>query len=596
MIDQRAFSHTLRVVIAFAAASFFFAPRAQAASKIWVGPTSLAFWNTPDNWSPASVPGTGDDAFITPSDNILRQIIYQYTGPPVTQNSLTLNLAGGPGGSLSEPLFFSMDNYVLSASTESVGNSNFAGNGVALFLQSGGENNVGSGGLSLGVTPSDFGTYALSGGTATIDGSVYVGGTSGGAGGVGDLGVSGSGVLTVNGTLVAYNTTDPYNGPTAINFSGGTINAAALNFNGMPSLLNWSGGTLNINSSVSFDSAAAGSTTGAAFGSALTLGFGQTLRITGSETLGGTGSFGLTVNSGGKHTVTNDINLTHTGTLTLNAGGSATAGVQLLTGNSGTVDLSGGGTMTVGIVGEAVPADGSVLIGTGGTVAGTGTIVGAVVNDGGTVQPGFTAGLSQTTGPGLLHITGPYAQAAGGMLKIEIGGTARGTQYDALLASGQASLGGTLQVSLINSFSPALNDSFDILDASSISGPFTTLFLPSLGASFTWNTSQLYTAGVLRVVASPGLPGDFNHNGTVEAGDYVVWREGLNTTHSPGDYGVWRAHFGRSAGTASSTVADAATHTAVPEPASIAMLAVCMTLLFQSRFRCVMCGQRFSKN
>jgi hypothetical protein len=42
------------------------------------------------------------------------------------------------------------------------------------------------------------------------------------------------------------------------------------------------------------------------------------------------------------------------------------------------------------------------------------------------------------------------------------------------------------------------------------------------------------------------LPGDFNHNGAVDAADYVVWRKGLSTmTYAPADYNVWRAHFGQ---------------------------------------------------
>ena len=39
-----------------------------------------------------------------------------------------------------------------------------------------------------------------------------------------------------------------------------------------------------------------------------------------------------------------------------------------------------------------------------------------------------------------------------------------------------------------------------------------------------WNTVQLYTTGVLGLAAA-GVPGDYNHNGTVDAADYVVWRK-----------------------------------------------------------------------
>ena len=47
---------------------------------------------------------------------------------------------------------------------------------------------------------------------------------------------------------------------------------------------------------------------------------------------------------------------------------------------------------------------------------------------------------------------------------------------------------------------------------------------------------------------SVSTPGDYNHNGVVDAGDYVAWRKGLGTTFTQSDYGVWRAHFGQVAG------------------------------------------------
>ena len=56
----------------------------------------------------------------------------------------------------------------------------------------------------------------------------------------------------------------------------------------------------------------------------------------------------------------------------------------------------------------------------------------------------------------------------------------------------------------------------------------------------------------------PGLPGDFNADGAVDAADYVVWRTGLGTTYTVADYIDWQQHFGESSGGGSST--------AVPEP------------------------------
>jgi hypothetical protein len=77
--------------------------------------------------------------------------------------------------------------------------------------------------------------------------------------------------------------------------------------------------------------------------------------------------------------------------------------------------------------------------------------------------------------------------------------------------------------------------------------------------------------------APPGVPGDYNKDGTVNAADYVVWREHLGQTFqldnevsgvtpgsvTPDDYTAWRARFGNTSGSGTgNTVAIAA----VPEP------------------------------
>ena len=81
--------------------------------------------------------------------------------------------------------------------------------------------------------------------------------------------------------------------------------------------------------------------------------------------------------------------------------------------------------------------------------------------------------------------------------------------------------GGTLQVLLLPAFNPAAGQSFDIMDCGSRIGTFSSLSLPRLPTSERWNTLQLYTSGVLSVVSTT-LPGAFNHDGVVNAADYIV--------------------------------------------------------------------------
>jgi len=198
--------------------------------------------------------------------------------------------------------------------------------------------------------------------------------------------------------------------------------------------------------------------------------------------------------------------------------------------NHSVVDTVGGGSVTL----------------LSGDVTGEGTLSGDVNNQSATVAPGNS--------PGILTIDGDYTQGTGGTLAIEIAGNTPGHEYDRLVVNGQANLAGTLDVSLTD-FTPSNGDTFDILDFSSFSGDFDTLNLPN---DFSWDV----TTGLLTVGSGgPGLPGDFNGNGVVDAADYTLWQDGLNGAYTQADYLVWKNNFGNSSGNGSSA--------AVPEPASV---------------------------
>jgi hypothetical protein len=81
---------------------------------------------------------------------------------------------------------------------------------------------------------------------------------------------------------------------------------------------------------------------------------------------------------------------------------------------------------------------------------------------------------------------------------------------------------------------------------------------------------------------TPGLPGDFNSDGRVDAADYVLWRK---TDNTQAKYNEWRANFGAEAGIGGGSAGLVA---AVPEPGSL-LVALCgaaaMALAFTLR-RC----------
>jgi hypothetical protein len=108
-----------------------------------------------------------------------------------------------------------------------------------------------------------------------------------------------------------------------------------------------------------------------------------------------------------------------------------------------------------------------------------------------------------------------------------------------------------------------------------LSGSFDTLVLPP---NLEWNVAYGPNDLVLSVVG-PGLAGDFNRDGAIDAADYVVWRKNIG---APPTYQTWRSNFGR---TASGAVSAAISSGAVPEPASwiICLAAACACLATRPR-------------
>jgi hypothetical protein len=89
--------------------------------------------------------------------------------------------------------------------------------------------------------------------------------------------------------------------------------------------------------------------------------------------------------------------------------------------------------------------------------------------------------LAPGNSPGMITVDGDFAQSSSGVLAIEIGGTAPGTQYDVLNVTGDAFLGGTLAVSLIDNFIPLVGDEFAFLNVGGLlSGDFQSVTFDGL--------------------------------------------------------------------------------------------------------------------
>lgn len=123
----------------------------------------------------------------------------------------------------------------------------------------------------------------------------------------------------------------------------------------------------------------------------------------------------------------------------------------------------------------------------------------SVLNQG-TIEPGLRIGSVKVQS---------YHQAASGILAIDLGGTAAESQYDQVFVNGAVQLDGTLRVSLLNGFLPALGNSFTVLSAGGIAGDFANYELPQLDEALSWQVSKSLDAVTLTVVAvpEPGLFG-----------------------------------------------------------------------------------------
>jgi endonuclease I len=126
--------------------------------------------------------------------------------------------------------------------------------------------------------------------------------------------------------------------------------------------------------------------------------------------------------------------------------------------------------------------------------------------------------------------------------------------------------------------SQAFTSSFNVAAVGAFMAAYTLTLSDENLSGATNKTLTLTLKGVSR------LAGDFNNDGSVDAGDYVVWQRSLgqsvgaaydgadgdgNLTIDNADYDVWRAHYGQTApGSGQSLSA------AVPEPATMWLIAI----------------------
>ncbi|TWT36734.1 hypothetical protein KOR34_16740 [Posidoniimonas corsicana] len=86
----------------------------------------------------------------------------------------------------------------------------------------------------------------------------------------------------------------------------------------------------------------------------------------------------------------------------------------------------------------------------------------------------------------------------------------------------------------------------------------------TLNYEFSFSVEAIITA--LTPVGPPSPPGDFNNDGSVDAADYTVWRDGLGDAYEASDYDEWVANYGATASAAQPA----------PAPAAVSLLLIAL--------------------
>lgn len=196
----------------------------------------------------------------------------------------------------------------------------------------------------------------------------------------------------------------------------------------------------------------------------------------------------------------------------------------------------------------------------------------------GDLQQGGELRIGKSESAGVTFIAGDYAMTDFASLALDLFGAGEGN--DKLFVGGDTALTGMLVVSAAGGYAPKTGDSFDLFDfATTPTGEFWFINMPTLGPDLFWRTDRLYSTGEIWVVHAP-LPGDLNGDGVVDQADLSLVLTGWGSTSVPEEWsgafdgmvdhnelGDLLSNWGQGSTTTSAAAA-------VPEPASMMLLAL----------------------
>ena len=466
---------------------------AGAQAQNWVGPNGGS-WFDINNWDSQSVPDAltsvymfGDHLAVIGAPGAVADTV---NIGDVSSGAGTIRVQGG-GTMVSQALniggFGIGDEFGVGSLIVTGTGSSWSSNGGIAIQGPGSQITVSAGGHFV-TTPDSGGTYFDRSGTITVTGL----GSS-----WSNTGVVSFYTGTANfqdGAIITSATV--FNGVADDNLAvfnvgtGAQWTASNMNFTGPAStILNISGGASVTLTSTSQNALRAGNHGRINIGTGGLAGSLSATRVVFPSTAGGILDFNHTDD------ITFSVPIVGNGQVIQEGPGATTlSGISTYTGST---SVEEGTLHVVGAI-----ASSPVTIKLGARLSGNGLVGPLTLESGGTLAPGVTL---VAPGGSTAVLTIGTGSILNGTLALEIGGVTRGAQYDAFTVAdtGVLTLGGTLNVTFINSFLPAPGDTFQLFAAPSLSGSFAQVNLPPLPGGSTWDTSQLGSTGTLAVAAVP---------------------------------------------------------------------------------------------
>jgi Carboxypeptidase regulatory-like domain/CARDB/Domain of unknown function (DUF4214)/Polysaccharide lyase family 4, domain II len=536
----------------------------------WVGGTSGNF-NVAANWQGpggSGVPGASDDAVVNTAGVTIQVPVSVAVNSLTTLNDTTIHVTGGTfavaDANGSSTLIGTLDvdagaTFAVNGGAANVGAATDAGmidvNAGELTFAAFSTGVVTlSGAISVAerATVDFFGSAVGSGPTVTVNAGASFDGP-----GLYLLQQFGRPTITLNENLTVQN----------LEVDAGTINGIGTLT--VPGTLTWSGGTfsgagtlvmpqgsaLNISGFIQLQNGYTLDNDGTAMMSA-----GGDTGSTTSAVINNTGTFVL--QQGVDFGLTPETVFNNRGTLIVN-GGTALETSQFsgTLNNTGVVNVASGTFETAGVVQDT----GAKLTGGTWNIAAAATLnldndnvnmplliendanvtlggAGATFTNFGTLT---TNAGSLTLGPGaVFKVSGPFTQTSTGTLTPQIGGSSGSGAFGQLAAAGAVTLGGTLDLDLVNGYAPTIGDSYALVTYPSVTGTFAQINKPSSGAGHALG-ARVTPMQVLVSASSASSPADLNvqsvsitpSSGLPGGTATVAWN--VTNTGSGAAFGAW---------------------------------------------------------